>query len=101
MTPRSTKPDANQQEIVDKCRQAGMLIIIQSQYRGHDYDLLIGHNGLWLIFEVKQSEKSKLTDNEVIFGARCKNKGLPIYYVSSFEEIVRLFNYEKYERIIK
>ena len=94
MTRSTGRKDGNEKEIVDQCRKFGMLVIIQSQYRAHDFDLLIGDRGKWLIFEIKKDDKAKLTENEETFRLKCVHRGLPIHYVTSFEQIFKAFGYD-------
>lgn len=101
MTDIGPRKDANQDEIVRKCEAIGMLVEKISRFRGHSFDLLIGHNDIWLIFEIKATAKSRVTDKEKTFYDKCKRRGLPLYHVSMFEQIVGLFNYELDKRTYK
>ena len=93
MTPRSTgRKDGNEKEIVNQCRKFGMLVIIQSQYRAHDFDLLIGYRDAWLPFEVKKDKREKLRPRQAEFKEKCEAKGLPIYTVTNFETVMSVFD---------
>jgi hypothetical protein len=92
MTQSSGRIDNNQSEIVDKCRAAGMIVHIMSQYPKHPFDLLVGYRGTWIPFEVKRKKEEKLRPRQVAFKDKCEAKGLPIYTVTNFETVLSVFD---------
>ena len=86
--PRIHRTDASQQDIVKALRQVGAYV----DTRG-PLDLLVGHNGRWLVVEVKDGAKSpsqrKLTRDEIDFILNVQNKA-PIHVVQSVEDALNL-----------
>ena len=89
------RTDTNQKDIVDKCRARDWVVVILSQYKGHPFDILVGAYRMWISFEVKRSEKEKLTEREAVFAVDCYKHQLPHYAVCSFEQIEQVFEIEK------
>jgi hypothetical protein len=88
------RKDLNQDEIVRQCRKVGMLVVKFSEFRGHVFDLLIGHKGIWLVFEIKKSEKEKLKESELEFWEKCSVRSLPLIHATCFKDILIGFERE-------
>ena len=83
---RAKRIDANQPEIVQALRKAGVVVQIVSE----PCDLLCGHAGRFVTLEVKDGRKCpskrRLTEAEQEYYDLCKSAGLPHYVVESVEQ---------------
>lgn len=80
------KRDTNEPEIIAALRAMGAGVDQMDKSVG--WDLNVYYRGIIFAFEVKSSEKAKLSDNEVKQLAFMKQYGCNIYRVNSPEEAI-------------
>ena len=64
---RAAKVDANQKEIVELLRQLGLTVQHLHNVGKGCPDLLVGHNGINYLIEVKDGLKGKLTKDQIVW----------------------------------
>ncbi len=90
--PKFAKPDANQQEIVDDCRDRGMVVWNVSAIGGRVLDLVIWWRGLGLPFEVKRPGlEEELTAGETEGIRDLAGVGVEARVVTCVEEVIAAF----------
>lgn len=79
------KVDLNQGEIVAALRQQGCIVQSLASVGDGCPDLLIGHNGRWLVFEVKRPGEA-LTEKERRWHAQARACGCAVPVVETVED---------------
>jgi len=92
---RSAKVDTNQPEIVKALRGAGAFVVITSQLK-NAFDLLVCHNGVVRIVEVKDGNKPpskrKLTEGEQKCKEGVESVGCVYNVITSVDEALEMIN---------
>ena len=83
----AARVDANQAEIVRALRAIGASILYVHQLKGC-FDILVGYRGKDYKFEIKASEKEKLTPGEAEFQRTWR--GSPYHIVTSREQAIAI-----------
>ena len=91
---KKARVDANQKEIVSQLRKIGISVLHTHQLGSGAPDLVLGHNGLNYLIELKDSAKSKsqqrLTEDEEKFMQSWRGN----YSVcNTLEQILNVINY--------
>lgn len=90
--PRRTRRDVNQADIVEQCRQLGMVVYDLADLGGTTLDLVVWWRGQAAAVEVKQPGKEdELTDGERVGIAALKEVGATAIVATSVEDVLRAF----------
>ena len=86
--------DANHQEICKVLRKLGAFVQDLSRVGEGVPALLIGVTGRWYLVEIKDGakvpSKRALTPDQVIWHAKVRERGLPVYVVETTEQAIAL-----------
>jgi hypothetical protein len=86
---KHSKRDGNHAVIAEALTKAGAVVIDTSSLGSGFPDILVGYRGRWLPIEIKLTRKHLLTDLEMEFLAKCKDRKLPHAVVSSIDEAIQ------------
>lgn len=100
MTRKHGRPDANQGQIVQQCRDLGYSVAVTSDLGNGFPDIMVGTAGFNLMFEIKDPSqppsKRRLTPNEVDFHAGWRGQ---IDVVETIDDIVRVVAHKLKEQL--
>lgn len=89
--PKRTKKDINHSEIVNQCRELGMVVWDTADLGGGVLDLVVFWRGRCLPVEIKANDKSKFTESEVESIDKLNHVGIVPIIAYSIDDIVRRF----------